>query len=78
MKQLFLKLKDHRDMGKFATEALEKDYVTFDKRVFNNQKVSDHHAIIPTNKIADKLNEVEHKIYQMVLQRTLAIFFSSC
>lgn len=61
--------------GRFAKEALEKKYVHPDKRIFNNSKVSDHHAIIPTNVLPADLSEPEAKIYQMVVQRFLAVFF---
>jgi DNA topoisomerase III len=63
------------DFGRFAKIALSKKYVTPDKRIFNNAKVSDHHAIIPTVKLPGALTEPEMKIYQMVVQRFIAIFF---
>jgi len=61
--------------GRFAAEAIAKKYVHPDKRIFNNTKVSDHHAIIPTNVLPSDLSEPEAKIYQMVVQRFLAVFF---
>lgn len=61
--------------GQFAKEALAKNYVQPDKRIFNNSKISDHHAIIPTTILPSRLNEQEAKIYQMVVQRFLAVFF---
>lgn len=61
--------------GRFAALALEKKYVHPDKRIFNNSKVSDHHAIIPTNILPSELSEPEARIYQMVVQRFLAVFF---
>ena len=61
--------------GQYAQIILEKKYIRNDKRVFNNAKVSDHHAIIPTNKIPAQLSDAEMKIYRMVVQRFLAIFF---
>ncbi len=61
--------------GKFASEALEKNYLKMDKRVFNNAKVSDHFAIIPTSGLPGKLSEPEMKVYQMITQRFLAVFF---
>jgi DNA topoisomerase-3 len=63
------------DYGKFATQALEKGYVRMDKRIFDESKVSDHHAIIPTNVMPGELSEPERKIYQAVVQRFLAVFF---
>ncbi|MCC3649324.1 DNA topoisomerase III [Cytobacillus oceanisediminis] len=46
------------------------------KRVFNNEKVTDHHAIIPTEErvhLGD-LSPDERKLYEMILRRFLAIF----
>lgn len=61
--------------GEFAQTALSRNYVQLSKRIFNNNKISDHHAIIPTTKIPSTLSEPEFKIYQMVVQRFLAVFF---
>lgn len=63
------------DFAVFAREALTKKYVRPDKRIFNNSKISDHHAIIPTTLLPTRLSEPEAKIYQMVTQRFLAVFF---
>jgi DNA topoisomerase III len=46
-----------------------------DKRIFNNNKVSDHFAIIPTSALPKTLSEPELKVYQMIVQRFLAVFF---
>jgi DNA topoisomerase-3 len=61
--------------GKFAGEALEKGYLKKNKRIFNNKKISDHFAIIPTSGLPGNLSEPEQKIYQMIVQRFLAVFF---
>jgi len=61
--------------GEFARVILDKKYVKANKRIFNNSKVSDHHAIIPTTRLPKNLSEPELKIYTMVLQRFLAVFF---
>ncbi len=63
------------EFGVFAQEALNKKYVRADKRIFNNSKISDHHAIIPTNLLPSRLTEPEAKIYQLVVQRFLSVFF---
>ncbi len=70
-------LKNQSDwqFGKFARQALDKNYVQANKRIFNNAKISDHHAIIPTILLPANLGEPEFKIYQMVVQRFLAVFF---
>ena len=46
------------------------------KAVFDNSKVSDHHAIIPTEQYVQlsALNDKERKIYQLVVKRFLAVF----
>ena len=61
--------------GGFAGEALEKGYLKKSKRIFNNKKISDHFAIIPTAGLPGNLSEPELKIYQMIVQRFLAVFF---
>lgn len=61
--------------SKFAEQALQEKYVQPDKRIFNNTKISDHHAIIPTTTLPSHLSEAELKIYRMVVQRFLAVFF---
>ena len=61
--------------GKFAAEALQKNYLKKDKRIFDNKKISDHFAIIPTSGLPKSLSEPELKIYQMIVQRFLAVFF---
>jgi len=63
------------EFGVFAQEVLNKKYVRADKRIFNNSKISDHHAIIPTNLLPSRLTEPEAKIYQLVVQRFLSVFF---
>ena len=59
----------------FASQILESDWVKPNKRIFNNAKVSDHFAIIPTALVPKKLNEAEEKLYDLVAKRFLAIFF---
>ena len=61
--------------GRFAAEVLDKKYLKQDKRIFNNKKVSDHFAIIPTSALPKTLSEPELKVYQMIVQRFLAVFF---
>ena len=45
--------------GQFAAEALEKNYLKKNPKIFNNAKVSDHFAIIPTSVLPKKLSEAE-------------------
>ena len=60
-----------------ATKALADGYVKPTRRVFDNAKVSDHFAIIPTLEAPRSLNEVEAKLYDMVVKRFLAVFYPS-
>jgi len=62
-------------LAEFAEIALRQNYLKLNKRIFNNAKISDHHAIIPTTKLPSNLSEPEFKIYQLVTQRFLAVFF---
>ena len=45
------------------------------KRIFNNAKISDHFAIIPTSLAPKHLSEPEQKLYDLVTKRFLAIFY---
>ena len=61
-----------------CSKVLSNDWVTPSKRIFNNAKISDHFAIIPTGKFpAGGLKEQEQKIYDLVARRFVAIFFPS-
>ena len=48
------------------------------KKVFDNSKVTDHHAIIPTGQRPDNLTELERKVYEMVALRFIAAFYPPC
>ena len=59
----------------FAHQILARNWVLPNKRIFNNAKISDHFAIIPTSQAPKHLNEVEQKLYDFVVKRFLAVFF---
>ena len=59
----------------FAETILRSDWVRPNKRIFNNAKISDHFAIIPTSLAPKHLSEPESKLYDMVAKRFLAIFY---
>jgi DNA topoisomerase-3 len=59
----------------FSREILEKGWIKPNKRIFNNAKISDHFAIIPTGVAPKSLSEAEHKIYDLVTRRFLAVFY---
>ncbi|MFZ4626104.1 MAG: DNA topoisomerase III, partial [Rhodoferax sp.] len=58
-----------------ALTALSGNYIKPGKRVFDNAKVSDHFAIIPTLQAPSGLSETEQKIYDLVVRRFMAVFF---
>ena len=59
----------------FAAQILKSGWVRPNKRIFNNAKISDHFAIIPTLIAPKSLSEPEQKLYDLVTKRFLAIFF---
>jgi DNA topoisomerase-3 len=64
-------------LSQHARTALDNGYVKPTKRVFDNSKVSDHFAIIPTLQAPSGLSEAEQKLYDLVVRRFLAVFFPS-
>ncbi len=54
---------------------LREGWVRPNKRIFNNAKISDHFAIIPTGVVPKSLNELEWKLYDLVTRRFLAVFY---
>ncbi|MDN5753461.1 MAG: DNA topoisomerase III [Nitrosospira sp.] len=61
--------------GIFAEQILKADWVKPNKRIFNNAKISDHFAIIPTSLEPRGLNDAEARLYDLVTKRFLAIFY---
>ncbi len=59
----------------FAHQILARNWVMPNKRIFNNAKISDHFAIIPTQQAPKHLSEPEQKLYDMVVKRFLAVFY---
>ena len=66
-----------KHLAPFAATAIKGGYVRPSKRIFDNSKVSDHFAIIPTLQAPDGLSEAEQKIYDLVVRRFMAVFFPS-
>lgn len=48
------------------------------KKVFDNKKVTDHHAIIPTGQRPDNITEEERKVFNLVALRFIAAFYPDC
>src|SRR5947208_11236697 len=59
----------------FARKVLNKNWVKPNKRIFNNAKVGDHFAIIPTGAVPSSLDNYERAIFDMVTKRFVAVFF---
>jgi len=63
-------------IGQWAAKALRDNYVkASDKRIFNNARVSDHFAIIPTGELPRNLKEQELRIYDLVTRCFIAAFY---
>jgi DNA topoisomerase-3 len=75
VKKTLEELSDTRDFAPFAKQILKQGWVRPNKRVFDNSKISDHFAIIPTLQTPRTLNEAEQKLYDMVVRRFLAVFY---
>ena len=78
-KQTFEMLADSgmRHLAPHALTALNNNYIRPSKRIFDNSKVSDHFAIIPTLQAPSGLSEAEQKLYDLVVRRFMAVFFPS-
>ena len=59
----------------FARQVLKEGWVKPSKRIFDNTKISDHFAIIPTLQAPGHLSDAEAKLYDLVVKRFLAVFF---
>ncbi|MGZ8947278.1 MAG: DNA topoisomerase 3 [Methylococcaceae bacterium] len=59
-------------------ESLNLDELTLSSRIFNDAKVTDHHAIIPTTILAGSLSGPEAKVYDAIVQRFIAAFYPPC
>jgi DNA topoisomerase-3 len=70
-------LSGDRDYAPFARAVLKNGWVKPNRRIFDNTKISDHFAIIPTLQAPKNLNEAERKLYDMVVRRFLAVFHPS-
>lgn len=70
-------LADDREYAPFAKLVLKSGWVKPNRRIFDNSKISDHFAIIPTLQAPKNLNDAERKLYDLVVKRFLAVFHPS-
>ena len=68
-------LNETNNYQQFSKQVLKNGWVKPNKRIFDNAKISDHFAIIPTGVIPKNLTEPEQKLYDLVTRRFLAVFF---
>lgn len=68
-------LKESDNYLPHAKQVLDRGWVKPNKRIFDNSKISDHFAIIPTLQAPKNLSEPEQKLYDLVVKRFLAVFF---
>ncbi|NYE63860.1 DNA topoisomerase-3 [Duganella sp. 1224] len=68
-------VKENHNYHQFAKQILDKGWVKPNKRIFDNTKISDHFAIIPTTIAPKNLSEPEQKLYDLVTRRFMAVFF---
>ncbi len=61
-----------------TTSLLQKGKLPKSKKVFDNSKVTDHHAIIPTNVKANNLTDREKMVYDLIARRFIAAFYPDC
>jgi DNA topoisomerase-3 len=66
-----------REYAPFARTVLKNGWIKPNRRIFDNSKISDHFAIIPTLQAPKNLNEAERKLYDLVVRRFLAVFHPS-
>ncbi len=75
VKQTLESLGEINNYYPFSAQILNKNWVKPNKRIFDNTKISDHFAIIPTGQLPKSLSEPEQKLYDLVVRRFMAIFF---
>ncbi|MEN3365415.1 MAG: topoisomerase, partial [Burkholderiales bacterium] len=75
VKQTLDTVAENNNYHQFAKQILNKNWVKPNKRIFDNTKISDHFAIIPTTQAPKNLSEPEQKLYDLVTRRFMAVFF---
>ncbi|MFZ6751184.1 DNA topoisomerase III [Undibacterium sp. Ren11W] len=75
VKQTMSSLSETNNFQQFSSQILKNNWVKPNKRIFDNTKISDHFAIIPTGQAPKNLSEPEQKLYDMVTRRFMAVFF---
>ena len=71
-------LKQLKGYDKFVQTILDGKKLRKSKKVFDNKKITDHHAIIPTGVSRLDLSQAEREVYDLVTRRFLGVFFPDC
>lgn len=61
--------------AELAAQVVSQGWIKPTKKIFDNSKISDHFAIIPTGKRPEGLSPAEQKIFDLVVQRFIAAFY---
>ncbi|MDY7577430.1 DNA topoisomerase III [Herbaspirillum sp. RTI4] len=75
VKQTVDALSENNNYQPFSSKILKNGWIKPNKRIFDNTKISDHFAIIPTPQVPKNLSEPEQKLYDLVTRRFMAVFF---
>jgi DNA topoisomerase-3 len=71
-------LKNMKGYEPLTQPIIEAGKIRKSKKVFDNKKITDHHAIIPTGQNRIDLTEIERKVFDMVCRRFIAVFYPDC
>ncbi len=74
-RQVVEALADNNNYQPHSAQILKNNWIKPNKRIFDNSKISDHFAIIPTGQAPKSLSEPEQKLYDLVARRFMAVFF---
>lgn len=75
VKQILEVVSENNNYQQFSSNILKQGWVKPNKRIFDNSKISDHFAIIPTTQEPKNLSEPEQKLYDLVTRRFMAVFY---
>ena len=67
-----------RDYYPELIDALGGKQLPKSKKVFDNSKVTDHHAIIPTGQKPNNLTDLERQVFDLIARRFIAVFYPDC
>ena len=62
----------------FLTAPLLQDRIRKSNKIFDDKKITDHHAIIPTGQTRMDLNQQEKQVFDMVTRRFISVFYPDC